>query len=384
MKVKSRIFSLIVVVMLFFTSSSVSLKAFALENPANRPLNIDNFIAEIKQKIAIVDCGHQGIGFFGSYVIPESYKQNGYNSLLVTNKSLTNECINKKRELLLTVGTEHPKSNTQSFHGTGVDFVSFRTSYQPAKTLDLYDTFKPEVGWWVMVVTYDSYKGILFNESKIIKIQDDHVILINPITPEPKFRSGLVISSHGNFLGLVTNELFGGINSDNVWKVHGAKLQCSPDPGEKTITSCTNYNSIWSNSFVVQTAAPIPTPSSSTDSNLRKKSQEIVLGEIPNNFILSKQIYFLDISSSSNLNLNYNSLTPYICKVVNGGVQTISSGKCQIEVFLKGNEYYEDAESVLIDFQITLPLRTIQCVKGKVTKKVIGVNPKCPTGYQKK
>ena len=28
--------------------------------------------------------------------------------------------------------------------------------------------------------------------------------------------------------------------------------------------------------------------------------------------------------------------------------------------------------------------KTITCIKGKTTKKVIGVNPKCPTGYKKK
>jgi hypothetical protein len=27
---------------------------------------------------------------------------------------------------------------------------------------------------------------------------------------------------------------------------------------------------------------------------------------------------------------------------------------------------------------------TITCVKGKTTKKVTGVNPKCPSGYKKK
>jgi hypothetical protein len=27
---------------------------------------------------------------------------------------------------------------------------------------------------------------------------------------------------------------------------------------------------------------------------------------------------------------------------------------------------------------------TITCIKGKITKKVTGVNPKCPIGYKKK
>ncbi len=33
---------------------------------------------------------------------------------------------------------------------------------------------------------------------------------------------------------------------------------------------------------------------------------------------------------------------------------------------------------------VTLKKRTISCVKGKITKKVTGVSPKCPTGYKKK
>lgn len=30
------------------------------------------------------------------------------------------------------------------------------------------------------------------------------------------------------------------------------------------------------------------------------------------------------------------------------------------------------------------PKKTITCVKGPLTKKVTGTNPKCPTGYKKK
>jgi hypothetical protein len=32
----------------------------------------------------------------------------------------------------------------------------------------------------------------------------------------------------------------------------------------------------------------------------------------------------------------------------------------------------------------TAKKNTISCIKGKVTKKVTGVNPKCPNGYKKK
>jgi len=29
-------------------------------------------------------------------------------------------------------------------------------------------------------------------------------------------------------------------------------------------------------------------------------------------------------------------------------------------------------------------VKTITCVKGKISKKVIGANPKCPAGFKKK
>ena len=34
--------------------------------------------------------------------------------------------------------------------------------------------------------------------------------------------------------------------------------------------------------------------------------------------------------------------------------------------------------------QMAAKLKTITCIKGKTSKQVIGLNPKCPTGYRKK
>jgi hypothetical protein len=37
-----------------------------------------------------------------------------------------------------------------------------------------------------------------------------------------------------------------------------------------------------------------------------------------------------------------------------------------------------------ISLAISLSNKTIYCIKGKVAKKVTGINPKCPTGFKKK
>jgi hypothetical protein len=40
--------------------------------------------------------------------------------------------------------------------------------------------------------------------------------------------------------------------------------------------------------------------------------------------------------------------------------------------------------TVVATVKPTAKKTTITCVKGKTTKKVTGVNPKCPAGYKKK
>ena len=381
-----------IVSFLFIFNLFVPVTSNAAGDPAARPNDVNSFINNLKKSVALVDCGFQGIGFFGSYKLPDTYVQNGYNSLLVTNLSLAQDCSSRKRELIITVGNEHPKNQSQSAHGTGVDFVSFRTSYKPEKTLDLYDTFQPEIGWWVMVVTYDSYQGIVFNESKITSVSDNGILNIDPISPAPKFKSGLVVSSQGNFLGLVTSAPYGGDAATGKWKVHGAKLQCSKDPGEATITSCSNISVIWSTKYLNTSStstpnSPTPTPSTSSNSDNssqknEKESQEIILGDNPTTISIARKQLELDVVSSSGLDLQFRSLTNSICKVALGIVTLIKTGSCSVEISQEGNDEFLPANSIILDFNISSASRTITCVKGKITKKVIGANPKCPAGYR--
>jgi hypothetical protein len=69
-------------------------------------------------------------------------------------------------------------------------------------------------------------------------------------------------------------------------------------------------------------------------------------------------------------------------------VTFLAEGKCEILSLAAGNE--EWAESSFITTLIkSVPKSTIICLKGKTTKgkttkKVTAVNPKCPVGYKKK
>lgn len=47
-------------------------------------------------------------------------------------------------------------------------------------------------------------------------------------------------------------------------------------------------------------------------------------------------------------------------------------------------EQQKTADKAAADKAVSLKKATIICVKGKLTKKVTAINPKCPKGYNKK
>ena len=67
-------------------------------------------------------------------------------------------------------------------------------------------------------------------------------------------------------------------------------------------------------------------------------------------------------------------------------IKTKASGRCVIAFSQEGNSEYKPANNLILDFTIaaTAKKTTITCVKGKVTKKVTAIKPKCPTGFKVK
>ena len=58
------------------------------------PSDIKGFEKTLLESIATISCTYKkGIGFFGTYSLSQESKDKGYNSLIVTNQSLVNDCI---------------------------------------------------------------------------------------------------------------------------------------------------------------------------------------------------------------------------------------------------------------------------------------------------
>ncbi len=114
------------------------------------------------------------------------------------------------------------------------------------------------------------------------------------------------------------------------------------------------------------------------------EDQEISIYDLPTKVSLTDVEFSLTADSSSGLDLVVTSQTPSICSVSGMDFRLLKPGKCSFSVAQDGDEDFYPAETVFGSFQIISKLQTINCVKGKISKKIVGVAPKCPAGFKKR
>ena len=240
------------------------------------PSDIKSFEKTLLESIATISCTYKkGIGFFGTYSLSQESKDKGYNSLIVTNQSLINDCI-RGGGGSITIGF-NGKTYTSVYSGFNVDGSDLATvisSLSPPE-ISLYDNYWPKIGGWVHVAYFVESFGIVFRSSKVQLINEStHVIAIDGITPTPTY-GGLVFNSDGNFMGTVA--MMGpGTAPAGLLKVHGAPLQCEISGIQGgTITRCTegSRDKIWTidpPSGIVARPTPKPTPTQTTSTVSRE------------------------------------------------------------------------------------------------------------------
>jgi hypothetical protein len=106
-----------------------------------------------------------------------------------------------------------------------------------------------------------------------------------------------------------------------------------------------------------------------------------------------KETYFVtnpDISlirqSSAGLLITFNSANESVCRIRDDKIEITGIGECLIFATQFGDENTNWAPNRDFSFSVLeAPKKSvITCVKGKFTKKVTAVKPKCPAGYKKK
>jgi len=116
----------------------------------------------------------------------------------------------------------------------------------------------------------------------------------------------------------------------------------------------------------------------------------IVGQSIPNlnlksSYFLSTKSLELLLRTDAALTVRFKSLSPKTCDVLGSTLSLINTGSCILEASQEGD--VNTLPAPMRNFEIWIdsdPLKSLTCIKGKVSKKITGPNPKCPPGYKVK
>ena len=103
------------------------------------------------------------------------------------------------------------------------------------------------------------------------------------------------------------------------------------------------------------------------------------------NVNLSSSSLALSATASSGAGVIFSTTTPTICSISVSTLNLLRTGNCAVTATQGGTPTFAPV-SVTADIVISgspvVARKTITCVKGKSTKRVSGVNPKCPKGFK--
>ncbi len=149
-----------------------------------------------------------------------------------------------------------------------------------------------------------------------------------------------------------------------------------------TMRNVIGSSKVFSSNF--KTTGDRAKENSQSEANSEVAEQSISIFDLPTTVKLSDKSLSLMVNTSSGLDPSVESLSPSICTVDLLEINFLKVGKCEFRVSQEGDEDFLSAEDVFGSFVIQGVKSTITCVKGKLTKKITGTNPKCPGGYKKK
>jgi hypothetical protein len=104
-----------------------------------------------------------------------------------------------------------------------------------------------------------------------------------------------------------------------------------------------------------------------------------------NNVNLSSRSVVLSASASSGAGILFSTSTPTICSISGSTLNLLRAGNCAVTATQGGTATFAPVsatENIVIVGSPVVARKTITCVKGKSTKRVSGINPKCPKGFK--
>jgi S1-C subfamily serine protease len=206
------------------TDESSSAAAIAPENVEDadlyrQPVDLEGFIDKISKSVVYIECGSAaGTGF--AYDLNTSKLDSGFNTWVITNHHVIDECTNGTNEVTVYTGGEKllPAKSELWRWDEGNDLALLQIS-TPIPTLKSAEYFA-ESGWWSMAIGNPGNEIIDITNAttfgNIIGVKDKYFNATSAVINHGN-SGGPLVNSRGELLGI--NTLGYVSQSDGLWNI---------------------------------------------------------------------------------------------------------------------------------------------------------------------
>lgn len=369
--------------------TNISNESTIQQNFTTPPINLTSLAEKLSPSVVTIYCANgKGSGWALKAEMSASLKANGFQTYLITNQHVVEDCISS-RKVTVQLNTGNQISGTIVGWNENSDVAGVAISV-PIAGLEWIGS-APKQGWWVGVLgSPGSLTGIL-TTGIISSINNEASTFTFTAAINPGNSGGPVFDSTGRVLGLATSKflLSNGALAEGSGNAHGVPLLCG------TVITCDVEPKPWGaiSKFTAGPSAAELEAQAKAEA-AAKAAKELELKE-------EKMKQCSDLNGDLKVSIfnanSYKSLYPNSSNVFQGliasapkEVNCSTVSLSTIDSDLNSQRKLINAfDAALISALETAKLSaikktTITCTKGKLSKKIVGLNPKCPSGYKKK
>jgi len=302
-----------------------------LTKPSNPPNDLVALAASTKKSVVTVFCGDElGSGWSINASLSAANISNGYKSYIITNQHVIESCTtNRNIFIALSNQVKVPAYVYTWDEANDVAGILTSTYIEP---LDWLGSI-PQQGWWLGVIGSPlGFPGIL-TTGIISSINTTTFLGTTNAAINPGNSGGPVFDRNGRVIGLATAKY---IDSEGFGIFHGTPLLCVK------VIKCESASQIWNSATTLaETAADAKAAADKIIEDAKAAADKII-------------------------------------EDAKAAVDKATADKIIADAKATADKIIADAKAAVEK------KTTITCIKGKLTKKITAVKPKCPAGYKKK
>jgi branched-chain amino acid transport system substrate-binding protein len=386
----------------FTVGSSLS----SISSPASPPKDLVALTPKVSPSVVTVLCSEgTGTGWSIDARLTSSMLNSGYKSLIITNHHVIENCISGK-QVTLVLPSQQRVSGLLWAWSESDDTAGILTS--ASIPVLQWRGATPQQGWWVGVIGSPlGFPGVL-TTGIVSSVNTTKRTLTTTAPLNPGNSGGPVFDREGRVVGLATAVYR---DSEGFGIVHGTPLLCNK------ILNCSDVNQVWvSDLSLIRSSSE---EQASIDARAKAEADALAKAKVEAEAKAKEEA---EAKARAEAEIKLKDELRNKCVKFNGDRDLALFAARNSAIVYPGSATAFDAiiqiappaidcqginvvsfeaellarQKLLTTFEIAVneakaaaiskanQSRTITCVKGKLTRKITAVNPKCPKGYKRK